>query len=149
MDIPCSSLYNDYLVASDFNAYYPSWTSNKIDAPNGDIIGGTNSVIFQAYFYNNSIGAGFNYNSIGANFYINSIGANFYNNSIGANFYYNTGILDNFQYNTVETCQSIDFTTATYVYFSYSKTLFKTSGGLYKLRYFNDLGVPVVVNAND
>jgi hypothetical protein len=301
MDIPCSSLYNDYLVASDFNAYYPSWTSNKIDAPNGDIIGGTNSVIFQAnfnnnsigayfnnnsigtdfnynsigayfnnnsigayfnynsigaYFNNNSIGAGFYYNSIesnffnnsiganfnsnsigasfydnsigagfynniigayfnsnsiganfnsnsiganfysnsigagfyynsiesnffnnsigatfysnsiganfnsnsiGANFYYNSIGANFNSNSIGANFYYNsiganfsnnTGILDNFQYNTVETCQSIDFTTATYVYFSYSKTLFKTSGGLYKLRYFNDLGVPVVVNAN-
>ena len=83
--LTCTALYQDYkmwAVATDYNSAY----SNKLESPLDSLISLSNSVIFGAGFYYNSIGVSFYYNTIGANFQSNTIGAYFQSNSIGAYF---------------------------------------------------------------
>ena len=99
--LTCTALYQDYkmwAVPTDYDSAY----SNKLEAPNGDLISNSNTVIFGTNFYSNSIGANFYSNSIGAGFYSNSIGADFNSNSIGADFNSNS-IGANFKYNSIGT----------------------------------------------
>ena len=96
--IPCSSLYQDYHFFADGD--YTTCFSNKLERSNNNLIELTNTVIFGANFYYNSIGANFNSNSIGAYFAHNSIGTDFSYNSIGDGFTYNS-IGSNFYYNSI------------------------------------------------
>ena len=97
--VTCTALYQDYKIWANA-ADYTSAFSNKIDTPLISIIGNTNTVIFGADFYGNSVGANFSNNSIGANFNSNSVGAYFSNNSIGTGFSYNS-IGANFRNNSI------------------------------------------------
>ena len=134
--LTCTALYQDYkmwAVATDYDTAY----SNKLEAPNGDLISNSNTVIF------------------GTNFYYNSIGANFNSNSIGAYFNYNS-ILENFQTNTIAdsfrnvngSSENVDFSLSTHVYQPYTCTLFNRQDGTQKLKYCNDSDVEVIVNAD-
>ena len=108
----------------------------------------SNNSISEGFSYN-SIGEGFYYNSIGTGFYYNSIGAGFYNNSIGAGFYYNS--IDNyFRKNDIknQTCQLIDFSTATHVYGNYDTTILKRADGTVVLTYYNNSANLVMVDVN-
>ena len=120
--IPCSSLYQDYHFFADGD--YSTCYSNKLESPKNNLIEQSNTVVFGANFYSNSIGANFHsnstgadfaYNSIGTNFNYNSTGANFNYNSIGANFNYNsTGA--NFNYNSIGTGFNYNSTGANFNY---------------------------------
>ena len=92
--------YIDYKMwanTSDYN----SAISNKIEAPQGNLIELSNIVIFGANFQNNSIRANFQCNSIGDYFRSNSVGANFQYNNIGAYFQFNN-VGEYFKHNIIE-----------------------------------------------
>jgi hypothetical protein len=88
-------------------------------------------------FINNVINISFADNEIGYSFMDNTIGNNFIANKVSSDFYSNT-ILDNFQYNLINSSPSItDFSSATYVYGSYTCTIFKNSAGTLRLSYID------------
>ena len=134
--LTCTALYQDYkmwAVATDYDTAY----SNKLEAPNSDLISNSNTVIFGTKFYSNSIGAYFYSNTIGAGFNSNSIGANFNNNSIGAYFYYNT-IGANFNSNSIGAYFYYNSIGAEFRYNSIGATSYSNSIGAYF--YSNTIG---------
>lgn len=90
-------------------------------------------------FASNTIGSNFNNNAIGNSFFSNIIGNNFNNNNILNGFASNT-IGNAFQYNNGK-IYFIDFTTATLVYLSYTKTFSKKPDGTFILSYINNSNV--------
>ena len=102
-------------------------------------------------FYNNEIGEGFGFgggssrgNTIGNYFHYNNIGEYFYDNRIADVFSYNV-IKDYFQFNDVKvSILSTDFSAATHVYGDYNCDIFKNSGSILRLSYYDGLDVLVI-----
>ena len=106
-------------------------------------------------FYSNTINDSFYYNTLDNMFTFNNIDVDCYNNKFGSvivgnhigqlfnnnniigNFYSNT-ILNNFQFNNIEyTVNDTDFTSATFVYNSYTCTIIQGSNSTNYLYYFD------------
>ena len=66
-----------------------------------------------------------------------------------ANSFYGNITIDNFQYNNIETGVGVNFSTATYVYQAYNKTIFTNSANAYKLSYYDANDNLNVVNITD
>jgi len=126
-----------------------------------------NNILFNTIgnsFQNNFIHLQFNSNNIGRSFRTNNVGMSMFSNKIGTSCELNTIAMscqynqlddgsssniigNNFKYNT-GIMISIDFTLASHVYQGYSCTLFKRQDLTYKLRYFDNSDVQIIVNAN-
>lgn len=88
---------------------------------------------------NNIIDAGFQLNKISVIFQNNTIGGTFVNNLIDGGFLYNT-VGSNFRYNIIKMGSdivSVDFSSATHVYGSYTCEIFRRSNGTNQLSYID------------
>lgn len=102
------------------DTFYNTAFNNKIDGIGN--IDNINTVVFGKHFYNNSIGGGFSNNSIDNYFRKNDI--------------------------KNQTCDSIDFSTATHVYGDYDTTILKRADGTVVLTYYNNSANLVMVDVN-
>ena len=145
-------IYCQYNTIGDYfqeNTIAGSFNSNAIgDYCQYNTVGNSFSLnTIGIYCQYNTIGDYFQYNTIGFSFFANTTGNYFNYNTIASNFSYNT-VGTNFNSNEIrDNVGSIDFTSATYVYASYSKTLQFDNTNTLKLGYLdNTLGIIVWVN---
>jgi hypothetical protein len=117
------------------NFYYNTIGNNF----SGNTIG--NAFVFNTIgnnFNGNTVGNTFSGSTIGNGFNSNTIGNDFFNNTIGNGFNYNT---------TLDLIASVDFTSATYVYITYSKTIQTRADGSARLSYIDNTDTLIIVNA--
>jgi hypothetical protein len=111
------------------------------------------------YFQSNNIGNYTTYNNISAGFVSNTIGTGFSNNTIGNDFNRNSiengfnfvVVGNNFILNNIKSdiAVNLNLTTATHVYNSYDKTIFRNSAGVPMLSYYDESNRLVVANPTD
>lgn len=106
---------------------------------------------WNSYFTTSNNGSNFVRNRIGNACYSNEIiGSNFSLNDISNSFINNQNIGDDFRKNIIKSeVQSVDFSTATYVYSNYNCEVFENSSNNNKLSYYDGSDVLNIVNITD
>jgi hypothetical protein len=132
------------------NTVYSQFYENNIEHVFQNNTIGTNLTIGAYNFSGNRIGNDFGSNTIGDSFYNNTIGNDFGSNTIGDDFGSNTigndfisnTIGTNFRFNTIKyEVNTIDFSSATYVYTTYNCEIFTRSDGTLRLSYYDSSDV--------
>jgi hypothetical protein len=102
-------------------------------------------------FTSSNRGSDFDRNRIGNEFFGNEIiGSNFSLNDISNLFRYNENIGNDFRKNIIKSeVQSVDFSTATYVYSNYNCEVFENSSNNNRLSYYDGSDVLNIVNITD
>ena len=106
---------------------------------------------WNSYFTTSNNGSNFVRNRIANEFFGNEIiGSNFSLNDISNLFRYNENIGNDFRKNIIKSeVQSVDFSTATYVYSNYNCEVFENSSNNNRLSYYDGSDVLNIVNITD
>jgi hypothetical protein len=142
---------NGYNVNESYSSYYRNLIGNGYN--NNEVYSEFFENNIGHVFENNTIGDNLNIgnynfsgNRIGNNFNSNTIGDSFYNNTIGNDFISNT-TGTNFRFNTIKyEVNTIDFSSATYVYTTYNCEIFTRSDGTLRLSYYDSSDVLNITN---